>query len=147
MTKSDLMTLVKSKLTWNSKDLNHILNQKYTEIIPLLLEDNKKVKVDILKKYDICFVPTMGFIHYVLILKVDTEISHGLVLSSKEDIHNLYQFKYDRFFKDFFVTNSLLTFSTEECKKNYVRRLETIKEARHIVKLYKNYLLQQINMF
>lgn len=138
MTIPELLTKLQEKPSWGRTEIATFLNQ-----IPetqVAISNLKKIRyTEVIKKYDILYMQTMQGAHYVLCHKVKDNIVYGLVLTSKQECHNLMEIKEDRFFNGNFITKAYLCWDIETARKNFVRVYESRKEADQAFKQVKSF--------
>lgn len=82
-----------------------------------------------IRKYDVIYLNTIGMMHYILVHKVTNDEVHGVVISSKQQPHNLLLIKEDRFFEGSYATKTYLCYDLEHCRGAFSRVYESKKEA------------------
>lgn len=146
--KEDFLKFANSKTSFGHIELKQKIESVFNPLIEKLKTDDKVVvqdgmkrvvPTDILKKYDVIYIPCFGMPHYVLVWKVAEDVLYGVVLSSTQAPHNIHIIEKDRFFKGKFATNSYITHPLSECLKNFVRVYESKIEADTIFKKIKEY--------
>lgn len=100
---------------------------------------NRTQKVSELKKYDVLYLVTIGIPHYFLVHKVTSEKVYGLVLSSKQDAHNLHDIQKDRYFTGNYITITYLAYPLTDCLERFARVYENKREADLIFRKAKSF--------
>ncbi|NJO63635.1 MAG: hypothetical protein HC836_37235 [Richelia sp. RM2_1_2] len=137
-----LINYFKSKTTWNSKDVVNKLGGLKDGIVNDLQEQqridvyrsSKTIAVDVIKRYDILYMPVVGTPHYFLVYKVSVDSVVGVIISSKDKVHSIHKIEKDRFLAESFATNTFVTIPLEEGYASFVRVYEDKAEADVIFK-------------
>jgi len=103
------------------------------------LPSAKMREVDEVKKYDVLYLNTIGLPHYFLVHKVTDTEARGIILSSKQQAHNLCLLEEDRFFKGGYATKTYLTYDLDHCKKAFCRTYESKKEANKVFRTLREF--------
>lgn len=134
----DLIKDLGSKPTWSAKELLPKL-QSATQQIQAQLQDQgkivnmtsaKKSKVNVIKKYDLLYAPTMGIPHYFLVHKIVDQAVYGIVFTSNErPAFCIHEVKDDRVLEGSFATNTYFAISLDQALECFVRTYESKSEA------------------
>ncbi len=122
------------------------LTEKILPLISSLMNGSgsKAKAVSEIRKYDVIYLNTIGMMHYMLVHKVTETEVHGVVISSKQQPHNLMPLKEDRFFEGSYATKTYLCYDLELCRGAFSRVYESKREAnavfRELRKWYKGSL-------
>lgn len=105
------------------------------------LRTGKAIEVEEIRVFDILYFPIFGSVHYFLVHHIENGIVYGVVLSSKDKTHSLYQIQEDRYFKNNYATNVYTSIALEDALKCYSRTYESKKEATKIFNIVRKHLL------
>lgn len=136
----ELLKFLDTKPAFGKNELLAKLNPIFREFgTPQDLPSAKIKEVDEVKKYDVLYLNTIGLPHYVLVHKVTETEVRGIILSSKQQAHNLCPLEGDRFFKGGYATKTYLTYDLDHCKKAFCRVYESKKDANKIFRTLREF--------
>lgn len=108
------------------------------------LRSGKIIEVEQIFVYDILYFSMFGYPHYFLVHHIENDLVYGIVLSSKDKAHSLYQIENDRYFKGNYATNVYTSIPLEDALKCYTRTFESKKEATKIFNIVRKHILTGI---
>lgn len=114
--------------------------------IPPEPEPKKYKCTNVIKKYDVLYITTLGLAHYVLVYRVKNDHVTVVIMSSKEAPHNLMEVIEDRFFKGNYATKTILTYPLSECIGRFSRVYENKKEADEIFRRLKQHYKESLSL-
>lgn len=125
-----------TKQQWGLKELRSELGQVITKEAE---EKQKKIlKISSLQKYDLVYLSLYGGVpHYILVEKVKDDKVFGIVLSSKEGIHNLKPIEKDRVLKGGWFSNTYCLLDLQTALEKFVRVYENKSEANQVFRMIK----------
>ena len=134
----DLVKDLGSKPTWSAKELLPKLQSVSSQLENQLagggqlinIVGGKKTKVQVIKKYDVLYVPVVGVPHYFLVHKVVNQVVHGIIFtSSNKPEFCIHEIKKDRNLEGSFATNTYLAVDLSQAMNNFIRVYESKAEA------------------
>lgn len=146
----ELIKHLDSKPAFGKVELLSKLNPILNEVNGIIARSEglavKLKEVDEIKKYDVVYLNTIGIAHYVLVHKTTETEVRGIIISSKQQLHNLYSIEKDRFFKGGYATKTYMVYEMDHCKKCFARKYEDKKEADRIFASLKTYYKGTLNI-
>lgn len=127
-----------TKPTWSAKELLPKLQSVSSQIENQLADGGqlinvvggKKTKVQVIKKYDILYVPVVGVPHYFLVHRVVNQVVHGIIFTSaNKPEFCIHEIKKDRILEGSFATNTYLAVDLAQAMNSFIRVYESKAEA------------------
>lgn len=137
----DLVKDLGSKPTWSAKELLPKLQSVSSQLETQLnaggqivnVIGGKKTKVQVIKKYDVLYVPAVGVPHYFLVHKVVNQVVYGIIFTSTDKpAFCIHEVKKDRTLEGSFATNSYLSVDLPQALNSFIRVYESKTEADQI---------------
>lgn len=134
----DLVKDLGSKPTWSAKELLPKLQSLSSQIENQLagggqivnVVGGKKTKVNVIKKYDVLYVPVVGVPHYFLVHKIVNQVVHGIIFTStNKPEFCIHEVKKDRNLEGSFATNTYMSVDLAKAMDNFIRVYESKAEA------------------
>ena len=134
----DLVKDLGSKPTWSAKELLPKLQSVSSQLENQLnaggqlvnVVSGKKTKVQVIKKYDVLYVPVVGVPHYFLVHKVVDQVVHGIIFTSTDKpAFCIHEVKKDRNLEGSFATSSYLAVDLPQALNSFIRIYESKAEA------------------
>lgn len=139
------------KPSWGSKDvieklrnMRNSIGNSMKDVIDMI-PSPKKIKVDAVKKYDVLYLAVLGVPHYFLVHRVAEDTVTGIIFSSKDKSHSIYQIQKDRFFKHSYATSTYLSVDLEDALSSFVRVYENRSEADLIFNMVRDFYTKALN--
>ena len=137
----DLVKDLGAKPTWSAKELLPKLQSVSSQLETQLnsggqivnVIGGKKTKVQVIKKYDVLYVPVVGVPHYFLVHKVVNQVVYGIIFTSTDKpSFCIHEVKKDRNLEGSFATNSYLSVDLPQALNSFIRVYESKAEADQI---------------
>lgn len=133
----DLSVFFAAKPSWSKKE---IIEKVAPYVASLTMNPMTKIRiVREVRKYDVLYMNTIGMMHYVLVHRVEGDLVHGVVISSKDRAHSIMSLNEDRFFEGSYITSTYLTYDLSECLGAFSRIYESKKEANRVFTALKRF--------
>lgn len=134
----DLLKELNSKPTWSAKELLPKLHSVSAHLEKQLtaggqivnVTSGKKNKVQVIKKYDVLYLPLVGIPHYFLVHQVVGQVVYGIIFTSTDKpAFCVHEVKKDRIFEGSFATNTYLAVDLPQALGCFIRTYESKAEA------------------
>jgi hypothetical protein len=132
-----------NKPTWSAKELIPKLESTSVKISSELetsgkilnVTSSKKKKVGYIKKYDILYLPLVGFPHYFMVHKIIDENVYGIIFTTNEKpAITIHLVEHDRNLMGSYASSTYFCVSMNEAKDSFIRIYENKAEADMIFK-------------
>lgn len=142
---------IMAKPSWGSKEVVDKLRSMKSSIghsmkdVIDMIPSPKKMRVDFVKKYDVLYLSVLGVPHYFLVHRVSEDSVTGVIFSSKDKSHSIYQIQKDRYFKHSYATSTYISVDMEEALNAFVRVYENKSEADAIFNVVRDFYTKMLN--
>ena len=142
---------IMAKPSWGSKEVVEKLRSMKSSIghsmrdVIDMIPSPKKMRVDFIKKYDVLYLQVLGVPHYFLVHRVSDDSVTGIIFSSKDKSHSIYQIQKDRYFKHSYATSTYISVDMEDALNAFVRVYENKSEADTIFNIVRDFYAKALN--